>query len=83
MLEKIAGMLGASPTQYRYLLDTEKLVEKRVASESWIPLLCSGFVVIVFVGVLFLACLLNIRVYFGVYCIMVVGGFIGFVYYFK
>lgn len=29
MLEKIAGMLGASPTQYRYLLQTEKIVEKR------------------------------------------------------
>ena len=29
MLEKIVGMLGASPTQYRYLLQTEKLMEKR------------------------------------------------------
>ena len=29
MLEKIAEMLGGSPTQYRYLLKTEKLVEKR------------------------------------------------------
>ena len=29
MLERIAGILGASPTQYRYLLNTEKLVEKR------------------------------------------------------
>ncbi len=29
MLEKIVEMLGASPTQYRYLLQTEKLVEKR------------------------------------------------------
>ena len=29
MLEKIVEMLGASPTQYRYLLNTEKLVEKR------------------------------------------------------
>ena len=29
MLEKIVKMLGASPTQYRYLLNTEKLVEKR------------------------------------------------------
>ena len=29
MLERIAEILGASPTQYRYLLNTEKLVEKR------------------------------------------------------
>ena len=29
MLEKIAAMLGASPTQYKYLLQTEKLMEKR------------------------------------------------------
>ncbi len=29
MLEKIVEMLGASPTQYRSLLQTEKLVEKR------------------------------------------------------
>ena len=29
MLEKIVEMLGASPTQYRCLLQTEKLVEKR------------------------------------------------------
>ena len=31
MLEKIAEMLGASPTQYRYLLEIEKTVEKRAA----------------------------------------------------
>ena len=29
MLNKFVEMLGASPTQYRYLLNTEKLVEKR------------------------------------------------------
>ena len=29
MLEKIAAMLGASPTQYKYLLQAEKLIEKR------------------------------------------------------
>ena len=29
MLDKIVEMLGASPTQYRLLLKTEKLVEKR------------------------------------------------------
>ena len=29
MLEKIAAMLGASATQYKYLLQTEKLMEKR------------------------------------------------------
>ena len=29
MLEKIVDILGASPTQYRHLLQTEKIVEKR------------------------------------------------------
>ena len=27
--QKIVEILGASPTQYRYLLETEKVVEKR------------------------------------------------------
>lgn len=54
-----------------------------MASKSWIPLLCSGLVVIVFVGGLFLAYLLNIWVYFAVYCVIVVGGLIGFIYYFR
>ena len=62
---------------------SEEFIQKRMASESWIPLLCSGLVVIVFVGALFLAYLLNIWVYFGVYCVMVVGGFVGFIYHFK
>lgn len=29
MLEKIAVMFGGSPVQYRHLLNTEKIVEKR------------------------------------------------------
>ena len=62
---------------------SEEFIQKRMASESWIPLLCSGLVVIVFVGALFLAYLLSIWVYFGVYCVMVVGGCIGFIYHFR
>ncbi len=39
MLEKIVEMLGASPTQYRYLLNTEKLVEKRaLKGNRWVNL---------------------------------------------
>ena len=145
MLEKIVERFCDSPTQYRYLLQTEKTVEKRalegkndlsnmslaitcvfgfiwgvfgvfyvlpgfmsllyyvllypkprsglplsgefiqkqIASESWIPFLGSLLVVVVFVGGQFVAYLLNIWIYFGVYCVMVIGGFIGFVYYFR
>ena len=39
MLDKIVEMLGASPTQYRYLLNTEKLVEKRaLKGNRWVNL---------------------------------------------
>ena len=60
-----------------------EFIQKQMASESWIPFVCSLLVVAVFVGMQFLAYLLNIWVYFGVYCVMVVGGVIGFVYYLK
>ena len=60
-----------------------EFIQKQMASRSWIPLLGSLLVVMVFVGIQFVAYLLNIWVYFGVYCIMVVGGFIGFIYYFR
>ena len=62
---------------------SEEFIQKQMASKSWIPLLCSGLVVIVFVGGLCLAYLLNIWVYFGVYCIMVMGGSVCFIYYFR
>ena len=62
---------------------SEEFIQKQMASKSWIPLLCSGLVVIVFVGGLSLAYLLNIWVYFGVYCAMVVGGSVCFIYYFR
>jgi len=61
---------------------SEEFIQKQMASKSWIPLLCSGLVVIVFVGVLSLAYLLNVWVYFAVYCVMVVGGSVYFIYYF-
>ena len=39
MLEKIVEMLGASPTQYRQLLNAEKLVEKRaLKGNRWVNL---------------------------------------------
>ena len=39
MLDKIVEMLGASPTQYRHILNTEKLVEKRaLKGNRWVNL---------------------------------------------
>ena len=60
-----------------------EFIQKQMASKSWIAFVCSVLVVAVFVGMQFLAYLLNIWVYFGVYCVMVVGGFTGFIYYFR
>ena len=68
------------PKPHSRLPLSEEFIQKQMASKSWIPLLCSGLVVIVFVGGLSLAYLLSIWVYFGVYCVMVVGGLI---YYFR
>ena len=61
----------------------EEFVQKRMAAGAWIPFVLSIFGIAVCVGLQFLAYLLNIWVYYGFYCVMVVGGLIGFFYYFR
>ena len=61
----------------------EEFVQKRMAAGAWIPLVLSILGIGAFVGIQFLVYLLNIWVYYGFYCVMVVGGLIGFFYYFR
>ena len=58
----------------------EEFVQKRTAG-VWIPFLCNLLAIGVFVGIQFLTYLINMRLYFVTYCIMVVVGIISFVYF--
>ena len=54
MLDKIVAMLGASPVQYRVLLKTEKLVEKRALegrNDSYIMVLAVIYVFCFIIGI--------------------------------
>ena len=59
----------------------EEFVQKRMATGAWIPFLCSALAVVVFVGIQYLTYLINIWVYYSFYCVMIVSGLIGFVYF--
>lgn len=59
----------------------EEFVQKRMATGAWIPFVCSALVVVVFLGIQYLTYLLNIWVYYAFYCVGVVGGLIGFIYF--
>ena len=58
----------------------EEFVQKRRAA-VWIPFFCTLLAIGVFVGIQFLTYLINVRLYFVTYCIMVVAGIISFVYF--
>ncbi len=58
-----------------------ELVQNQAAGELFVPFLLSILVVGVFVGIQFLTYLLNIWVYYGFYCITVVGGIISCVHF--
>ena len=62
---------------------TEEFIQSQIAGAGLIPFLLSFLVIVVFMGIQFLTYLLNIWVYYGFYCVTVVGGIIGFVYYLK
>ena len=57
-----------------------EFVQKQMAGETFIPFLLSFLTVGIFIGIQFLTYLLNIWVYYGFYCITIVGGLISFVY---
>ncbi|MDE0397152.1 MAG: hypothetical protein OXL96_05035 [Candidatus Poribacteria bacterium] len=59
----------------------EEFVQSQMAGETMIPFLSSLFITGVFIGIQFLTYLLNIWVYYGFYCAMVVGGLISFIHF--
>ena len=60
-----------------------EFVQTQMAGETMIPFLSSFFITGVFIGIQFLTYLLNIWVYYGFYCITVMGGLISFIYFLK
>ena len=59
-----------------------EFVQSQLASAGWIPFLASLFVIVVFTGIQLLTFWLSLWLYYGFYCVTVVGGLIGFIYYF-
>lgn len=62
---------------------TGEFVQQQIAHESLIPILLSLLIAVVFVGIQFLTFWLNIWVYYGFYCVTVVSGLIGFIYFLR
>ena len=58
-----------------------EFVQSQMAGETIIPFLSSLFITGVFIGIQFLTYLLNIWVYYGFYCITVMGGLISFIHF--
>ena len=61
----------------------EEFVQKRMVAGAWIPVVFSLLGIGAFIGIQFLVHLLNIWVYYGFYCVMVVAGFIGWLHFFR
>ncbi len=59
----------------------EEFVQKRMVAGAWIPFIFNILAISVFVGIQYLTYLLNIWVYYAFYFIGIVGGFIGFLYF--
>ena len=59
----------------------EEFVQKRAVVGAWLPFVINILAISVFVGIQFLTYLLNIKVYYAFYCIGIVGGLIGFIYF--
>ena len=60
---------------------TQEFVQKRAVVGAWLPFIFNILAISVFVGIQFLTYLLNIKVYYAFYCVGVVGGLIGFIYF--
>ena len=58
----------------------EEFVQNQTAGEGCIPFLLSSLGIGVFIGLQFLTYLLNIWVYYGFYCVTVIGGLISFIH---
>lgn len=60
-----------------------EFVQSQIAGAGLIPFLASLFVIVAFIGIQLLAFWLSLWLYYGFYCVTVVGGLIGFVYHFR
>jgi hypothetical protein len=58
----------------------EEFVQSQMAGETMVPFLLSLLTVGIFIGIQFLTYLLNIWVYYGFYCVAVIGGLISFIH---
>ena len=59
----------------------EEFVQKRTAAAIWLPFIYNLLAIGTFIGIQFLTYLLNVWIYFSAYTIMIVGGLIGFTYF--
>ena len=59
----------------------EEFVQKRAVVGAWLPFIFNIMAIAIFVGIQFLTYLLNIWVYYAFYCVGIVGGLIGFIYF--
>ncbi len=64
-------------------LTGEFVQQQQVAHESLIPFLLSLFITGVFVGIQLLTFWLNLWVYYGFYCVTVISGLVGFIYFLR
>ena len=59
----------------------EEFVQKRAVVGAWLPFIINILAITVFVGIQFLTYLLNMWGYYAFYCVGIVGGLIGFIYF--
>ena len=61
----------------------EEFVHRQVAGDGCLPMIASIHIIGFFVGIQLLTFWLNVWVYYGFYCVTVIGGLIGFVYFLR
>lgn len=60
-----------------------EFIQSQIAGAGLIPFLASLFVIVAFTGIQLLTFWLSLWLYYGFYCVTVVGGLIGFIYHFR
>ena len=60
-----------------------EFIQSQIAGAGWIPFLVTLFVIVAFTGIQLLTFWLSLWLYYGFYCVTVVGGLIGFIHHFK
>ena len=60
-----------------------EFIQSQIAGAGLVPFLLSLFVIVAFTGIQLLTFWLSLWLYYGFYCVTVVGGLIGFIYHFR